>query len=67
VVEDYFGVKLTGKPTDKVSLWVLSHAERIPNKDEKFVIDGLAVTVAKASERHIRRVIISQPKENESK
>jgi CBS domain containing-hemolysin-like protein len=67
MVEDFFGVKLTGKPTDKVSLWVLSHAERIPDKDEKFLIDGLSVIVAKASERHIRRVIISQPKENKLK
>jgi CBS domain containing-hemolysin-like protein len=67
VVEDYFGVNLTGKPTDTVSLWVLSHAERIPDKDETFDIDELSVAVAEASERHIRRVIISQHKENESK
>ncbi|MCP4407196.1 MAG: HlyC/CorC family transporter [Gammaproteobacteria bacterium] len=60
VVEEFFGVSLSGKPTDKVSLWVLHHAERIPGVDEQFVIDEMSVTVAKASRRHIRQVIISR-------
>lgn len=59
-VEEYFGVSLSGKPTDKVSLWVLRHAERIPGVDEQFVIDEMSVTVAKASRRHIRQIIISR-------
>ncbi|MEN8132079.1 MAG: hemolysin family protein, partial [Pseudomonadota bacterium] len=65
-VEEYFGVSLSGKPTDKVSLWVLSHAERIPDMDERFVIDAMSVTVAKASRRRIRQVIISRTSESRS-
>ena len=59
LVEEYFSVDLSGKPTDTVSLWVLSHTERIPEIDEKFNIDGMTVTVAKATRRRIRQVIIT--------
>lgn len=59
LVEEYLPVKLSGKPTDSVSLWVLSHAQHIPNIEESFNIDGLTVTVAKATRQRIRQVIIS--------
>ena len=61
LVAEYFSVQLSGKLTDTVSLWVLSHAQRIPEIDEKFDIDGLTVIVAKATRKRIRQVIIFQP------
>lgn len=59
LVEEYFSVKLSGKPTDSVSLWVLSHAQRIPQIDDQFSIDGLTVTVAKATRNRIRQLVIA--------
>ncbi len=67
LVEEYFSVELSGKPTDTVSLWLLSHAQRIPEIDEKFNIDGLQVTVAKATRKRIRQLIIThEPRESDS-
>jgi CBS domain containing-hemolysin-like protein len=60
LVEEHFSVELSGKPTDTVSLWVLSHAQRIPEIEEVFNIDGLTVTVAKATRKRIRQVIITR-------
>ena len=60
VIEEYFNIELSGKPTDTVNLWILNHTERIPEKDEHFIIDDLQVTVAKATRRRIRQVIITQ-------
>lgn len=59
VVEEYFGIDLPGKPTDTISYWILSHAERIPKSGEQFVSDGLKVKVDKASSRRIDRLTIS--------
>ncbi|NNG11665.1 MAG: HlyC/CorC family transporter [Halobacteria archaeon] len=53
VVEDFFDLDLPGKPTDTISLWILSHTEYIPRENETFTIDGLEVTIAKASDRSI--------------
>jgi putative hemolysin len=58
VVEEYFDLELPGKPTDTVSLWVLNHTESIPQPDEKFLIDGLDVTIIEASSRSINKVDI---------
>ncbi len=58
LVEEFFGFDLPGKPTDTVSLWVLSHTEYIPQENETFNIDALEVTVMKASKRRIKRVNI---------
>jgi len=58
VVEEYFDLELPGKPTDTVSLWVLNHTESIPLPDEKFLIDGLEVTVLEASSRSINKLDI---------
>ncbi len=58
VVEEFFDLELSGKPTDTINLWILNHAERLPKTGEHFTIDGLAVTVEKASRRRIKQVFI---------
>jgi putative hemolysin len=61
VVEDFFEIELSGKPTDSVSLWILSHMERLPAQGEEFNLEGLSVTVARATSRRILQVIIQGP------
>lgn len=61
VVEDHFATELPGKPTDTISRWVLKHAEIIPQEDEQFTINGLVVTVAKASHHRIRQIVLHRP------
>ncbi len=63
VVEEFFGLDLPGKPTDTVSLWILGHTQAIPQDNEEFLIDGLQVTIIKASPRRIRRVNIRREPE----
>ncbi len=58
VVEDYFGIDLPGKPTDRVNLWILTHTENIPAPGEVFLIDGLEVTIRAATPRRIEQVSI---------
>jgi putative hemolysin len=58
VVEDFFDMDLPGKPTDTVSLWILSHTEYIPRENETFTIDSLEVRIVKASDRSIDQVNI---------
>ena len=58
VVEDYFGIDLPGKPTDRVNLWILTHSENIPAPDDRFMIDGLEVTIRTATPRRIEQVSI---------
>ncbi len=60
VVEDYFGIDLPGKPTDRVNLWILTHTENIPARNETFVIDGLEVTIREATPRRIEQVSIKR-------
>ncbi len=60
VVEDFFGIDLPGKPTDTVNRWLLRHIERIPQEDERFVIDGLDVSVQNASDRGIHQVVLGR-------
>jgi len=60
-IEEYFDIDLTGKATDSASWWVLEHIERIPASGEHFDIEGLKVTVEKASNRKILQLIIEQP------
>jgi CBS domain containing-hemolysin-like protein len=60
-VEEFFDLELPGKPTDTVSLWILSHTEYIPGEEETFSIDGLDVRIVKATERSIDRVSIRLP------
>ncbi len=60
-VEEYFGIDLPGKPTDTVGFWVLSHIEYIPREQEAFSIDGLEVTIVRASNRRIERVRLCRP------
>jgi len=61
VVEEFFDLELPGKPTDTVSLWILSHTEYIPSEDETFTIDTLEVTIVEASDRSIDQVNIRRP------
>lgn len=58
VVEEFFDKNLPGKPTDKVSLWILTHTEKIPEQNQTFTIDGLQVTIEKVSRRRIHQVRI---------
>jgi len=61
VVEEFFDLELPGKPTDTVSLWILSSTEYIPSEDETFTIDNLEVTIVEASDRSIDKVNIRHP------
>ena len=61
VVETFFDLDLPGKPTDTVSLWILSHTEYIPRESETFTIDSLEVTIVEASDRSIDLVNIRLP------
>jgi CBS domain containing-hemolysin-like protein len=61
VVEAFFDLELPGKPTDTVSLWILSHTEYIPREGETFTIDNLDVRIVKASDRSIDQVNIRHP------
>jgi putative hemolysin len=61
VVEEFFNVELPGKPTDTVSLWILSHTEYIPQENEVFTIDNLEVRIVAASDRSIDQVNIRYP------
>jgi CBS domain containing-hemolysin-like protein len=61
VVEEFFDLDLPGKPTDTISLWILSHTEYIPRENETFTIDGLEVRIAKASDRSIDMANIRLP------
>ena len=61
VVEEFFDLELPGKPTDTVSLWILSNTEYIPSEDETFTIDKLEVTIVEASDRSIDQVNIRRP------
>lgn len=63
VVEEFFNLDLPGKPTDSVSLWILTEAEAIPKPDDRLTLDGLVVTIASASPRSIDKVSIRRPVE----
>jgi CBS domain containing-hemolysin-like protein len=60
VVEDYYGIDLPGKPTDTINRWLLEHTERIPEKGERFELDGLVIQVQEASSRIIHQVILEK-------
>ncbi len=60
-MEDFFRLELPGKPTDTVSLWILTRTDSIPKKDAFFTLDGLEVEISEASPRRIGRVTIRRP------
>ncbi len=65
VVEAYFGIDLPGKPTDTVSRWVLFHTNHIPEAEERFLLDGLEVSIHSATSSHIEQIVVQRPgKEN---
>jgi CBS domain containing-hemolysin-like protein len=61
VVEEFFGLDLPGKPTDTVSLWILTHTETIPQENDVFTIDDLEVRIVKAYPRRIDGVVLRRP------
>ncbi len=61
VVEEFFGLDLPSKPTDTVSLWILTHIESIPQENDVFTIDDLEVSIVKASPRCIDEVVLRRP------
>lgn len=63
VVEEFFNLDLPGKPTDSVSLWILTEAEAIPKPDDSLTMDGLVVRIVNASPRSIDKVSIRRPVE----
>ena len=65
-LEAHFSQDLAGKPYDSVSLWIISHLERIPTPGESFVIDGLEVRIERASRRRIHEVRIRRRQGAES-
>ncbi|MCU7914736.1 MAG: hemolysin family protein [Candidatus Thiodiazotropha sp. (ex Gloverina cf. vestifex)] len=60
VVEEFYGLDIPGKPTDTINRWLLEHTERIPSKDEVFVLDGLSIRVQEASSRRIHHVVLQK-------
>ncbi len=60
IIEEYFHIELSGKPTDTVSRWILTSTERIPEVGEQLNIDGLEVQVEKASRRRILQIMLSR-------
>ena len=60
IVEEFFGIDLSGKATDTVNRWILEQTERIPDNGETFRFEGLEVTVKSASRRRIGEVIIAR-------
>lgn len=60
-IESLFEISLPGKSTDTVGLWILNHAEHIPQAGETFIIDGLTVSITEATNRNIEQVRVSRP------
>jgi len=58
IIEEYFDMEIPGKPTDTASLWILRKVKVIPTTGEKFLIDGLEVSIREASSRSINKVQI---------
>ncbi|MES9923262.1 MAG: hemolysin family protein [Candidatus Thiodiazotropha endolucinida] len=65
VVEEYYDMDIPGKPTDTINRWLLKHTERIPEKDEKFELDGFEVRVQDASLRRIHQVVLRRKTANQ--
>lgn len=65
VVEQYFGCDLPGKPTDTVSRWLLRHLGRIPEADERFLLDGLEVVVQMVSGSRVEQVALRRREDGE--
>ena len=66
VIESLFEMELPGKPTDTVSLWILSHTEKIPLVEEIFIIDDLEVKILHATSRSIEKVNVRRTVEADS-
>ncbi len=62
-INDFFGIELSGKPTDSVNLWLLRNIQKIPRQGETFSFDGLEIRVDEATPRLIQRVVLRQKKQ----
>ncbi|MCH1522981.1 MAG: hypothetical protein L7T80_09155, partial [Arenicellales bacterium] len=58
ILAEHFDLSLSGKPTDSDSRWILAHAQRIPESGEEFSLDGLRLTVVRATHRRIQEVLV---------
>ncbi|MGA0381582.1 MAG: hemolysin family protein [Arenicellales bacterium] len=58
LLEEFFDMDLSDKPTDSVSKWILEHTQRIPQNGEEFTLDGLHLKVLRANPRQISSVLI---------
>ena len=65
VVEKYFGRDLPGKPTDTVSRWLLRHLGRIPEQEERFVFDGLDVSVQSVTRSRVEQVVLQGSRQSD--
>lgn len=57
-LEEAMGLEISGKPTDRVSYWILKHIERIPSSGEVLILEGLEVEIEQASVRRIESILI---------
>ena len=68
LVNTFFGFELPRKSTDTVSRWILDHTTgRIPEVEERFILDGIEILVQEASSSKINHVILQrfvEPDEN---
>ncbi|HIJ23725.1 MAG: HlyC/CorC family transporter [Gammaproteobacteria bacterium] len=55
-LEKALGMELSGKPTDRVSYWILGYIERIPVSGERLQLEGVEVEIEQASVRRIESV-----------
>jgi len=58
LIKGFFKTDLRGKNSDSVSRWIVDNIERIPDTNERFIIDGLTVEIKQASGRRIHKVKI---------
>ena len=61
-INDFFGIELSGKPTDSVNLWLLRNIHEIPRQGETFNLEGLEIRVEEATPRLIQRVVLRRKK-----
>lgn len=59
-VEEVLGVEISGKPTDRVSYWILQHIERIPGRGEVLQLEGVEVEIEQATQRRIESILLSR-------
>jgi len=61
MIKGHLSADLRGKDSESVSHWIINDIEKIPETNERFVIDGLTVIIQQSSGRHIHKVKILVP------